>query len=289
MSSAGVSAIEKRGFATIKDLLTINGAGLAIWIACSVFVTFLPSDISDDILCYILRYSAAILAIMCSYLIYRNTMFKLPDSQDGSDRNFKLNSRALIILNAFLIYLNAVGMNAISAGTQFTKPKQTKISLLPFLRDISWYPDLKLVAENDILREDNRRLNAIVSNSTSVDESVMAYIKVLVTDESGMPIKGAAVQIDNGPLFKLTSSDNNGIAKFDLFERDIRKAKSSYKYRVLVRKDGYDDYQRDAEHLQVIFQPASSISSVSSSVKPVVDTLTQPDDNAYVAKLTKTK
>jgi len=151
--SVTINSVEKKGFVTLKDILSISGSGFGVWIICCVLVTLFP-DVPQKYEVLILRWGALVLSFLCSYIIYRNTGFRISTKNVEKQEDERLSMIILVIINGCLIYLNAVGINCISNGTSFSKTKQknTESNIIPFLRDISWWPDEQLIDENIFLK-----------------------------------------------------------------------------------------------------------------------------------------
>jgi hypothetical protein len=124
---------------TFAKLKTLAGAAAAVWVLIAVVHTVLPKDA--------LHYTIwRIIALCLSEIVALIILFE--------KKNRRTKDWFIAILNGCLIFINASGLNAVSNGTSFfTKDETvksphltvTKSSILPFLDDVSWWPDTKLL------------------------------------------------------------------------------------------------------------------------------------------------
>jgi hypothetical protein len=207
-----------KSFVRIKEILSIGGSGIATWVICCVVLTLFPA-IKDENATLIMRYCALILSFSFSFVIYKNTNFRLEDDKSEPGNNYRMNVFILWLINGSLIYLNAVGVNSISNGTPFDRKNVhivNRSSLLPYLNDISWWPDKKLLDSNSslrienhalanryaVIRVENTELNSnLKNNSTHLLKSITSYPYQHVK-------QGSNIQFDKVDIF-LDKFDSN--------------------------------------------------------------------------------
>jgi hypothetical protein len=125
-------------FFTLKTLGTVAGCAGAVWITCLVLYNLLP----ENTLGYLAwRWIALLLSEFVVIVLFLKVKVK------------SMERWMIAVLNGFIVFINASGINAVSTGVPFNKKDTTiKISsLLPFARDIAWWPDISLLKKIEFL------------------------------------------------------------------------------------------------------------------------------------------
>jgi len=172
---------------TPKSLYTITGAAAAVWLFGAVLYTVLGQRVDEVIYRSIAFGLSLIIAI--GMLIEKKT--------------YKLKYWLLIIPNSALIFVNASGYNAVNTGS-FDAPgvaseKVNSVnsislppgetgsiqnaSILPFLKDIAWWPDPLLKEKVEVLEE--------------INDSLKTENKVLHQKEGGVTVADSLEAADS--------------------------------------------------------------------------------------------
>jgi hypothetical protein len=163
-------------FFTFNTFKTVAGSAGAVWVVCLVIGFLTPQNLFNY---YQWRYIAFGLSEILVFTMFLRS------------RKLKFDNCILALLNGFLVFANASGFNAISTSVALKEAmtnKQQNSSIIPFTKEIAWWPDATLVntvknqkQENNLIKRENDSLKNQI-DILKFQDSMLLRLKSSIID-----------------------------------------------------------------------------------------------------------
>ncbi|MEO9144374.1 MAG: hypothetical protein ABI237_02355 [Ginsengibacter sp.] len=197
-------------FYTPSNFYNLQAAGFSVWIICLVI-----ASIFTDLTSLYFR----IIAISFSLLISLSLFLKHKTWR-------RTYNYILIIVNAGLIFINASGYNSISHSYAFDNSalnhKESTVqqnSFLSLSNQVLWWPDYQLLAKNDSLDLETKKLTRINEGLINQFGFLKDWINTTITDKKSRDTLNSVLKyigtyrIDSSDFVYLKTSSEKYITK----------------------------------------------------------------------------